>query len=134
MTNLEKVVRYLENAQIFYLATTDGDQPKCRPIGFQMVHNGRLYFGVGTFKEVYRQMQKNPKVELCASDGQGFLRLTGKAVFDGDPALAEAALNAAPMLRDIYNAQTGYALGVFHLEEAAAAFHSMLKAEESFPL
>ena len=47
MTNVEKVHEFLNNAKTFYFLTTDGDQPKGRPFGFQMLVDGRLSAGHG---------------------------------------------------------------------------------------
>lgn len=95
-----------------------------------MLSRNRLYFGVGEFKEVYRQMRANPRVEICAAADGGFLRYYGEAVFETDYALAEKALAGAPALRKIYNEQTGNRLGIFHLEKAAAEFRDMLTVKE----
>lgn len=65
MNDIEKVNDFLTQAGIFYLATTDGDKPKCRPVAFHMLNEGKLYFGVGDFKDVYKQMQKNSNIEFC---------------------------------------------------------------------
>ena len=113
MTNVEKVIEYLDKAQIFYVTTVAGDKPKARPFSFKMEYEGKVYFGVGTFKDVYKQMQANPNMEICASTGQNFLRYYGKAVFNPNPAVASAALEAMPMLKNIYNEETGNTLGMF---------------------
>lgn len=131
MKHIEKVDSFLAQAGTFYLTTTDGDKPKCRPIGFHMVQGDTLYFGVGEFKEVYKQMQKNPNVEICATVDNEFLRYYGKAVFETDYAIAEKVLANAPGLQQIYNEKTGYKLGIFHLESATAEFRSMLEIKES---
>ena len=99
-----------------------------------MLSGNRLYFGVGEFKEVYRQMGANPRVEICAAAGGGFLRYYGEAVFETDCALAEKALAGAPALRKIYNEQTSNRLGIFHLEKAAAEFRDMLTVKERYSL
>jgi uncharacterized pyridoxamine 5'-phosphate oxidase family protein len=106
---------------VFFLATADGSQPKIRPLGAHLEMDGKVLFGVGDFKDVYRQMQENPKVEIaaCKQDGH-WLRYTGTAVFETDGKYAEAMLDAAPDLRNIYNEKTGNKLAVFHLEDATA--------------
>lgn len=58
MNEIEKVNDFLGQAQTFYLTTVDGDRPKCRPVAFHMISGDRVYFGIGDFKEVYKQMQK----------------------------------------------------------------------------
>lgn len=134
MTNVEKVSAYLDQARIFYVTTVDGDKPKCRPFGFKMIHDGKLYFGVGTFKDCYKQMQKNPHVEIAASDGKGFLRYYGKAEFSDDPALFEHACAEADFLAKMYNEETGRKLGLFCLTDATAEFRNLFEIEESLEM
>ena len=118
---MSKVNDYLSEAGVFFLATVDGDQPKIRPLGAHTEMDGKVLFGVGDFKNVYRQMTANPKVEIaaCKPDGH-WLRYTGRAVFETDPKYAEAMLDMMPDLRKIYNDETGNKMMVFHLEDATA--------------
>lgn len=132
MNPIEKVNDFLTEAGTFYLTTADGDRPKCRPIAFHMAAGDKLYFGVGDFKEVYRQMRENPHVEICAVVGKEFLRYYGTAVFEKDGVIAEKVLQAAPSMRKIYNEETGYRLAIFHLEDASAEFRGMLGVREAY--
>ena len=132
MSNLQKISDYLTETGMFFLATEDGSQPKCRPLGFQRIIDGQLYFGVGDFKDVYKQLVANPQVEIVASKQQDWLRVYGKAVFEKDDTLSKKIVAEAPFLQSIYNDETGYKLAVFHLENATAEFRSMMKVEESF--
>lgn len=134
MTDIERVNEYLTKAGTFYMSTIDGDKPKCRPISFHMLLDGKIYFGVGEFKAVYYQLQENPNVEMCACTGEKFLRYYGVATFDKEPEIAEKALEALPMLRQIYNEETGYTLGMFTIESATAEFRGMMGVEESITL
>ena len=117
---MSKVNDFLNEAGIFFLATVDGKQPKIRPLGAPLEMDGTVLFGVGEFKDVYKQMQADPLVEIaaCKPDGH-WLRYTGKAVFETDPKYAEAMIKASH-LEEIYNEKTGNKLGVFHLEDASA--------------
>jgi uncharacterized pyridoxamine 5'-phosphate oxidase family protein len=66
-------------------------------------------------------MQKNPKVEIVACKQNGhWMRYTGTAVFETDDKYAEAMLEGAPELRNIYNEKTGNKMAVFHLEQSTA--------------
>ncbi len=95
---MSEILSFLKANQIFFLATVDGDQPKSRPLGFVMEYEGRIYFGVGNQKEVYRQIKANPKVEIISYSAEGkWLRLTGQAVFDDRPPVIEAAVAARPI-------------------------------------
>ncbi len=112
---------FLTEAGVFFLATTDKDRPKVRPLGAHFEIDGKVLFGVGDFKEVYAQMQANPLVEIAACKPNAeWLRYTGRAVFETDPKYAAAALDAMPDLKKIYNDETGHKLMMFHLEDAKA--------------
>ncbi|MCR4924254.1 MAG: pyridoxamine 5'-phosphate oxidase family protein [Lachnospiraceae bacterium] len=116
-----KVNDYLNEAGVFFLATADKDQPKCRPLGAHIEMDGKVIFGVGDFKNVYKQLLTNPKCEIVSTKQDGhWMRYTGKAVFERDEKYAEAMLDAMPNLKDIYNEKTGKKLMCFHLEEATA--------------
>ena len=118
---MSKINDFLTETGVFFMATVDGDQPKLRPLGAHLEMDDKVIFGVGDFKNVYKQMVANPKVEIaaCKPDGH-WLRYTGKVVFEDDPKYAEAMLDMMPDLRNIYNEQTGNKMMTFHLEGATA--------------
>ena len=118
---MSKITDFLDKAGVFFLCTTDGDQPKCRPLGAYIGDGDKVVFSVGDFKNVYKQLLANPKVEIVAiRDGGHCLRYTGKAVFETDPKYAEIMLENSPHLKKIYNEETGHKLMAFHLEDATA--------------
>ena len=128
---MSKVYDFLKQAGVFYLATTDGDQPKIRPLGAVIESDDKVIFGVGTFKEVYKQLVANPKVEIVAAKPDGhWMRYTGKAVFETDEKYANEMI-AAAHLESIYNEQTGNKLGCFHLEDATAVDIAVMGPGES---
>lgn len=129
---MNKINDFLTEAGVFFLATADGDQPKVRPLGAHMEMDGKVLFGVGDFKDVYKQMVANPKVEIvaCKQDGH-WLRYTGKAVFETDEKYANAMLDGAPHLRSIYNEETGKKMMVFHIEDATAVDIPVMGVGES---
>ena len=118
---MSKINDFLTEAGTFYLATVEGNQPKVRPLGAHFEIDGKLLFGVGDFKNVYKQLLANPLCEIAAAKQDGhWLRYTGKAVFETDPKYAQIALDAMPQLKGIYNEQTGHKMMMFHLEDAVA--------------
>ena len=76
MSNAAKVHEFLNKAQTFCFLTTDGDQPKGRPFGFQMLVDDKVYFGCGTFKNVFKQLTTSPKVEVLAVNGANSCSMT----------------------------------------------------------
>ena len=112
----------IAKAKTLFMATVDGDQPKNRPISGHFIDGDRVIFGIGGFKDVYRQLQANPKAEFVGLyDGVKWVRLTGRATFDEGAereAHQENMLETLPFLRKIYNAETGNKLMTFHMEDA----------------
>lgn len=129
---MSKLNDFLTEAGVFFLATNDGTQPKLRPLGAHLEMDGKVIFGIGDFKDVYKQLQANPLCEIaaCKPDGN-WLRYTGKAVFETDSKYAEAILSGAPHLRAIYNDETGNKMMTFHLEEARAVVIPVMGEGES---
>lgn len=130
MANTKRICELLDEAKVWYLATVDGDQPHARPISFKMERDGHVWFGVGTFKNVYKQLQANPHCEFCGMVGQKFFRYYGTAVFDDSPELFQAACEEAPFLKGIYNEETGNELGMFYLADATFELRGLFEVEE----
>ena len=74
MSNAAKVNEFLDNAKVFTVLTTDRNQPKGRPLGLHLLVDDKIYFGCGTFKNVYKQLTKDPKVEAIAVVDGEFMR------------------------------------------------------------
>lgn len=132
MNKFEKISNFLTEAGVYFLATVDGDKPKCRPIGFHVLRNDRLYFGVGDFKDVYKQLCRNPEAEIVAVIGDTWLRIYGQVVFEKEDTIAQEVLEKITALKEIYNEKTGYKLAIFHLEKATAEFRSLMTITESY--
>lgn len=133
LEDAERIDEFLNEAKVFFLATVDGDKPKNRPLGFHLLKDGKIYFGVGDFKDVYKQMMKNPYVEIVALVETDFLRYYGKVVFEEDYTLGQSIVAGNEFLQGIYNDETGFKLGIFHLEEATAEIRDITgKINESY--
>lgn len=131
MSNLEKVNKFLDDAKVFYLLTTDGDQPKGRPFGFHMIEDGKLYFGAGTFKKCFAQLSKNPKVEILALNGNEFMRYDGIAKTVNDEKLLDKVRQIMPQIMDMYD-KNGWKMGLFYLENGHAEIRGMMDLKEEF--
>lgn len=72
-------------AGVYYLATTDDDQPHVRPFDGAAVVDGKLYIGTTKAKDVFKQIEKNPKVEIFSMES-GVIRFTAEvyAVIEDD--------------------------------------------------
>ena len=100
---MNEVYEFLKNAGTYYLATVEGDQPRVRPFGTVNLFEGRLYIQTGKIKPVSRQIQTNPKVELCAFDKGVWLRVAGELARDERVEAKKAMLDQYPSLRAMYD-------------------------------
>ena len=131
MSNAAKIDEFLNKAKTFYFLTTDGDQPKGRPFGFHLLAGDRVYFGCGTFKEVFKQLTANPKVEVLALNGDEFLRYDGSATVIKDESLLAKVRQAMPDVMALYD-QNGWEMGLFYLENGHAEIRGLFEQKESF--
>ena len=131
MTNVEKVSEFLDKAKTFYFLTTDGDQPKGRPFGFHMLDGDKLYFGCGTFKNVFHQLTANPKVEVLALSGDQFMRYDGTVKIVEDEQLLGKVREAMPQIMALYD-KNEWEMGLFYLENGHAEIRGMLDLKEEF--
>lgn len=123
---LQKTLQFLLENKVFYVATVDGGKPRVRPFGLVFELDGKLYFGTANVKPVFRQLQACPSVEISATSPQmEWIRLSGKAVFDGNQAAKKKAFEVLPSLADLYmGGPDDPAFEVFYLDEAKVVFYS----------
>lgn len=125
---MDKVLKFLKDAETYYLATVEGDQPRVRPFGTVHVFEGKLYIQTGKVKDVSKQLHQNPKVEICAFKRR-WLRVSGKLIEDDRNEARQSMLDAYPSLQKMYKADDGNT-EVFYFENATAIFSSFTHEPE----
>ena len=92
---MKKVAQFLQENPVQYLATVGRDgKAKCRPFMFCFEQDGKLWFCTNNQKDVYKDMQANPYVEVSVSSpSYAWIRLHGKAVFENNMAIKEGCMN-----------------------------------------
>lgn len=129
---MKEVINFLAEAKIFYLATTEGDQPRVRAMGFFMEYEGKLSFCTSNEKKMYKQLVANPNVEICCIDSKlNTLRITGKVFFNTSEQSQRKALEVMPELKNFYAVNDGK-FEIFYLTEAQAICQSMSGEKQSF--
>ena len=124
---MDKVLKFLKDAETYYLATVEGDQPRVRPFGTVHVFEGKLYIQTGKVKDVSKQLHQNPKAEICAfKNGE---RVSGKLIEDDRNEARQSMLDAYPSLQKMYKADDGNT-EVFYFENATAIFSSFIHEPE----
>lgn len=120
---MKEVYEFLKKVGTFYIATIDGDKPRVRPFGVVNIFEDKLYIQTGKVKNVSKQMQINPNVEICAFNGQVWVRLEGKVVRDDRIEAKSSMLDSNPMLKNMYSAEDDNT-EVLYFTNAKATFYS----------
>ena len=119
-------IKFATEHPVCSLATVDGDQPRVRTFLLWRANENGFYFETFNPKDVYEQLMKNPKVEICFFNSESDLekaktmRLTGEVEFLDDPDLKKQLLEDRPFLQDAESV-----LELFRVHSGEAFFWTM---------
>lgn len=129
---MNNAIAFLKACRTFYIATVDGDQPRVRPFGAVAEYNGKTYITTSNKKDVFKQIQLNPKIEICGSSPDGrWIRISADAVPDPDKSAKIQMLNENPALKSMYSVDDGI-FEVLYLNHAKAVISSFTALPEVF--
>ena len=120
---MQEVYDFLKSCNTYYLATVEGEQPRVRPFGTVDIFEGKLYIQTGKVKDVSKEMQANPKVEICAFNSEKWIRVAGEVVRDDRVEAKEHMLDSYPNLKTLYRADDDNT-EVLYLKNATATISS----------
>ena len=105
---MNQIVNELLKVKVFYIATIDGDQPRVRPFGSILEYEGEAYICSGNFKDFYKQIKANPKVELCGMYPDfDWIRVSATLVEDDRIEVQQAMLDDPTGPKGLYEAGDG---------------------------
>jgi len=120
---MKRVFDFLKKAEVYYLATVEGDQPRVRPFGTVNEFDGKLYIQTGKVKPTSRQLAANPKAEICAFMDGTWIRVACELAEDDRFEAKKSMLDAYPNLRRMYDENDGNTQ-VFYMKNATATISS----------
>lgn len=82
-----KIYEIMNSNLGFYLATMDGVQPRVRGMMLFNADKDGIVFHTASTKDVYKQLQANPKAELCFNTNDIQIRVTGEIEVSTDEEL-----------------------------------------------
>lgn len=130
---MKEVFDFLKDCGVYYLATVEGDQPRVRPFGTVNIFEDKLYIQMGKVKNVSKQIEQNPKVELCAFKDGKWLRLSGELVRDERVEAKKAMLDSYPHLRSMYD-ENDDNTEVLYFKHGTAVFSSFTEPPRTVEL
>lgn len=131
MENVKRVNDFLDETKCYFLATIDGNRPRVRAFGTNIVFDGKLYIQTGKGKNVTNQIKVNSNVEICAFNGTKWLRVSGELVNDNNHDVKVAMLEKMPSLKNAYNPDDD-SMEMFYFRNATATISSFTEEPETF--
>lgn len=101
--DIKTVCDFLRDAETYYLATVEGNQPRVRPFGTAVLYEDKIYILTAKSKDVSKQIENNSKFEISAMDKDGrWIRVTGTLVADNRIEVHKVMLEQYPHLKANY--------------------------------
>jgi uncharacterized pyridoxamine 5'-phosphate oxidase family protein len=121
---MERVVKFLADAKVFYVATVEGTLPRVRPFGIAFDVNGKLSIVTSSEKDVFKQITANPNIEISATQTSlDFIRISGKVKQVTTPELQQKLLVDYPQLGQIYKGKEN-TIEILSFESAVVVFRN----------
>ena len=120
---MQQIYDFLKSCGTYFIATVEGDQPRVRPFGTINIFEDKLYVQSGHIKPFAKQVEANPKTEICAFNGNEWIRISATLAEDTRIEPKKAMLDAYPELRAMYDENDGNTQ-VLYFRNATAVFSS----------
>lgn len=90
MLSKQEIFKLMNENPVFHIATMDGDQPRVRGMLLYRADENGIIFHTSSTKDIFKQIKKNPKVELCFQGNNCQIRVTGELLhIENDEKLRE---------------------------------------------
>ena len=99
----EETIDLIRDAGFGFLATTEGNQPRVRPMMPYLTEDGEIIVALLGRSRTINQIKKNPQVEICFVDRKmWYCRVSGKAKITTDTAKKTILWDNIPMLKQYF--------------------------------
>ncbi len=126
LSTKEEILAFIMANPLFFIATAQADQPHVRAIMMHKADDNGIVFTTGKNKDFYKQLQANPKVELCFYSNNMQLRVTGEVTeIDDDISLKQEIVSSRPFMLSWIEAVGYDVMGVFRISNCKATGWSL---------
>ncbi len=97
----QEILEFINSNLVCYFATSENNQPHVRVLGAYRVDNKGIIFQTWKKKDLYKQIEANPFVEICFLNQVKNLqvRVKGKIVINKDENLNNEIIDARPFIK-----------------------------------
>ena len=129
---MKRIVDFINETHVGYLATVEGAQPRVRAFGFGYYDDGKFWFCTNSTKKVYSQLINNPYAEIMFTkpDFSKYLRLSGHVVFDTSIEAKRKVMDAMPGVAKLYKSPDNPVFEVFYIENGEAVLETFPAKED----
>lgn len=120
---MKETFEFLKNTKTYFISTIDNNKPRVRPFGTIDLLEDKLYIQTGKKKDVYKQIKQNNNVEICAFNGNEWIRIETSLIEDDRVEAKKHMLDEYPELRSIYNENDSNTI-VFYLSNTTSTISS----------
>ena len=100
---LQNALDFLREHKDVAFATCDGNLPKVRVFQIMKQEGTTLWFATSAKKDVYKELQRNPNVELLSWAENVSVRCVGKVIFDVEDEIKRWVYDNNPVLSRLYD-------------------------------
>ncbi|MFZ7121004.1 MAG: pyridoxamine 5'-phosphate oxidase family protein [Eubacteriaceae bacterium] len=79
---MDTIIKFLNDAKTFYLATTKNGKPDVRPMAIALPYEEKLYFITAKKMDLHSQLQNDANISISACVEDKWVRLYAEAVLD----------------------------------------------------
>ena len=120
---LQNALDFLREHKDVAFATCDGNLPKVRVFQIMKQEGTTLWFATSAKKDVYKELQRNPNVELLSWAENVSVRCVGKVVFDVEDEIKRWVYDNSPVLSRLYDSYDK--LDYFRMEITAMDYYDL---------
>ncbi|MGL4772190.1 MAG: pyridoxamine 5'-phosphate oxidase family protein [Clostridium sp.] len=91
--NKQEIFKLMSENPVFHLATMENDQPRVRGMLLFRADEDGIVFHTASTKDVFNQIMKNPKAELCFNSQVAQVRVSGILELVEDEGIKEEIFN-----------------------------------------
>ncbi len=123
----EEILEFITKNPVFSLATIDAGQPRARMIMMYSGDENGIVFTTGRDKDVNKQLQANPAVEMCfyGHEQNRQVRIDGAAEAIDDLELKKQIVEDFPFLKPAVEAQGYEVLVTYRVQNGKATTWTM---------
>ncbi|MGI6222936.1 MAG: pyridoxamine 5'-phosphate oxidase family protein [Prevotella sp.] len=100
--DINVAIQFLKDHYEVVLATSEDNVPSTRIFQIMKIEGTTLYFATAPQKDVYRQLVKNPRIEILAIHDQVMVRCKGNVDFNVNADIVQWIYDHNPVLPRLY--------------------------------